>query len=98
MAKKHSSARTRFSAGERIDAVLELPPGTMGSGVHLELDSNREAIIDGCRGVLEYNETTVRFNTGQGQLKLTGRGLVIRSLVQNQAIVEGFLTSVEFIQ
>ena len=64
----------------------------------MELNSNREATIDGCKGVLEYDENVVRLNTGQGQVRLTGRGLVIRTLSQNQAVVEGFILSIEFLQ
>ena len=85
-----------LGAGDRIDAALELPPGTMGRGVHIELDSNREAVIDGCRGVLEYDDEIVRLNTARGQVKLTGKGMVIRSLSDDQAIVSGLFLTIEF--
>ena len=85
-----------LGVGDRIDAALELPPGTMGRGVHIELDSNREAVVDGCRGVLEYDDELVRLNTARGQVKLTGRGLVIRSLSEDQAIVSGLFLTIEF--
>ena len=96
--KVTDSDRAKTSALERLDAALELPPGAMGNGVRMELNSNREATIDGCKGVLEYDENVVRLNTGQGQVRLTGRGLVIRTLSQNQAVVEGFILSIEFLQ
>ena len=84
-------------AGDLLDAALELPPGLLGGGAHIEIDGGREAIVDGCRGVLEYEECLIRLNVGDQQVKFTGQKLMIRSLTASQAQIEGSIESIVFL-
>lgn len=94
--RKEEKKRTR-RAGDFIDAALELPPGLLGGGAHIEIDGGREAVVDGCKGVLEYEECLIRLNIGSGQVKFTGQKLLIRSLTANQAQIEGCIESISFL-
>ena len=76
--------------------ALELPPGIQAGMAQIELSGNREAVIVGCRGVLEYGENLVRLRAGSLTLRLTGRGLVLRNFKRDSVIIEGFITSIEF--
>ncbi|MDR3643552.1 MAG: YabP/YqfC family sporulation protein [Clostridia bacterium] len=78
--------------------ALELPADITTGAAHLELSGNREAVVDGCRGVLEYDENVIRLNTGAVAVRFCGRGLSIRSLTRDSAVVEGYITSIEFIE
>jgi len=89
--KANSSKRARL-----LENMLELPAGLISGSAHIELMGNREAIVDGCRGVLAYDENLVRLNAGNCIVKITGRSLNIKNLTQTQAIVEGFFLSLEF--
>ena len=97
MASRKEDRRSRRRAGDLIDSALELPPGVMGSGAHIEIDGGREAVVDGCKGVLEYEECLIRLNVGTGQVKFTGRKLLIRSLTASQAQIEGDIETLEFL-
>ena len=47
-------------AGETLrEAAADLLPP-----MRVELLSDREAVVDGCRGILEYNECCIRLCTG----------------------------------
>ena len=81
---------------EKIEAVLELPSGLFAGLAHLELSGNREAIIEGCKGVLEYDENLVRINTGKMIIRFLGRNLTIRNLTEDSAVIEGYITSIEY--
>ena len=81
---------------EKIESALELPSGMFGGLAHIELSGNREAIIEGCKGVLEYDENLVRINTGKMIIRFLGRDLTIRNLTDNSAIIEGYITSIEY--
>lgn len=94
--KERVKASAPARAAEKLGQVLELPPGTLTRGAHIELSSNREALVDGCRGVLEYDETKIRLNVGDGTVQFIGRTLEIRSLTQNQAVIAGFIRTIEF--
>jgi len=73
-------------------------PGAMYMGTsHMELNGNREVVVDGCNGVLEYDSDVVKIKTGKQIVKFTGRGLNIKCLTADSLIVEGFLIGIEFI-
>ncbi len=63
----------------------------------MELNGNREAVVEGCGGVLEYDETVVRVRTPGQVVRFTGRGLSIRSLTADALVVTGYITGIEFL-
>jgi len=81
---------------ERLSDELELPKNVMPGVVHIELNGNKEAVVDGCRGVLEYDENVIRLNTGRLIVRFTGSCLMIKTLSLNQALVCGNIMSIDF--
>lgn len=67
-----------------------LPP------MRVELLSDREAVVDGCRGILEYSESCIRLCTGALTVRFTGEGLTMRNFGGLGAVVEGKIRSVDF--
>ncbi len=85
---------------EKIQAMLsnmQLPAGAAPNCAHFEMNSNREVIVEGCKGILQYDENLVRINTGKMVTSFCGRNLSIKCLTTDSLIVEGFITSIEFI-
>ena len=80
-----------------ISRVLELPESTLAGGLHIEMHSNHEAVVENCRGVLEYTPQVIRLLAGGMVAKFSGRGLAIGSLDRNNTIVSGVITTVEFL-
>ncbi|HIS69449.1 MAG TPA: YabP/YqfC family sporulation protein [Candidatus Gallacutalibacter stercoravium] len=80
----------------RLAQALQLPASALSGAAHFELCGNREVIVDGCRGVLEYDENRIRINTGKMVTCFCGRGLTIKCLTPESLIVIGFITSIEF--
>ncbi|MBQ2676259.1 MAG: YabP/YqfC family sporulation protein [Clostridia bacterium] len=79
-----------------LSNALELPEGLLSGGAHLELRSNREAVIDGKCTVLEYDDSKIKINTGSGIIKFCGRNLSICSLCSDSAIIRGFICTIDF--
>ena len=74
---------------------------TLGSSLlaqesHLEFCSNRELLVDGCKGIVEYNYTLIRLHIPEGQLKVSGRELQIACMSEDSLIVRGFLSGLEY--
>lgn len=63
---------------------------------HIELCSNKSAIVEGCRGIIEYCESTVRINCGNVVVKLCGDCLGISSPNTDTIAVKGTIVSVEY--
>lgn len=92
-----NTGRTRRIAEKAVRA-LDLPADLFSGMLHIEMSGNREAVVDGCRGILVYDENIIRLNAGRCKLQFCGRGLCIRNLTRESVIISGFITSVEFIE
>ena len=75
---------------------LEGPAGAFLPQVRVELLEDSQAMVDGCRGIVEYSEERVRLSAGRFILKFTGEGLRLRSLTDTGVIVEGSILSLEY--
>ena len=63
---------------------------------NIELFGNKQIIVDGCKGVIDYNEDFLKLDLGKIVLKVTGRNLIIDSYIYEQIDLKGEIVSVEF--
>lgn len=63
---------------------------------HIELCSNKEAYIEGCAGIIEYNSSLVRINCKDLIVKMSGTELTIRSDTADRISVSGNIISLDF--
>ena len=91
---QEESPKPRTGIGELFDI-----PGAVTTGeMQIELAGNTEAVITGCTGVLEYDPGIIRLAGKKLSVKFTGRGLALRALTQNSAIIQGYILNVEFVE
>jgi|GEM_PF-2222063 sporulation protein YqfC len=64
--------------------------------MHIELYGNRKAVVEGCCGVLEYDDDVIRIRTRAQPVRFTGHGLAIRCLTVDALVVEGYITCIDF--
>ena len=76
--------------------ALDLPASDFEHGAHIEFSGNREVIIEGCYGIINYTQSEIKLNLGKCLLKFTGEGLFMRSMSENSAHVSGRIFSMEF--
>lgn len=81
---------------EKLTQELEIPQAALRGVSHMELSGNREAIVEGCKGVVEYDEGIIRLNLGKNIVRFAGTGLSIRTLTLEQAIITGNILSIDF--
>lgn len=81
---------------ESIENALELPALLHPGCAHIDLAGNREAIVDGCKGILEYGDGFICLSLGSMSVKFCGDGLCIRSLKTEQAVISGTFTGISF--
>ena len=77
--------------------LFEVPQNALSGVAQIEIAGNREAVIDGCQGILEYDENVIKLSAGRMSIRFSGRGLQIKVLTHDSAVVEGFITGIEFI-
>lgn len=96
MAQRHKKNEKKKPLSGFIDS-LQLPYGTLRSSVNFEIHGNREIIIEGSRGVLEYNENTIKINAGKFIVCFSGRGLCIKCLSDSSMVIVGCITQIEYL-
>ena len=94
--RRDSSEKIRDPVGMKVARALELPVGTFHEMAHVEFTGNREAFVEGIRGVLEYDENIIRLNSNKLILRFIGRGLNIKSYNDDSMVIEGYIISFEF--
>ena len=89
--KKTLGERVR-QMGEQMDLPAQLLPGFS----HVDLFQNRQAVIDGVKGVLSYSETQIQLNINAMVLTFKGADLSIQSYQTEQLILTGDIAEVHF--
>lgn len=80
----------------RIFERLDIPDDVCTGCGYVEIISNTCALVDGCKSVTEYDDDIISLNLGKKSITFRGTSLSIKSLSMEQAMVEGFIVSVEF--
>ena len=75
---------------------LELPPSALLGESKISINSNKEAVIEGCRSIIEYQDDRIKLNLGNKTVLFTGRNLSIDSLTVNGVVLSGIITGLEF--
>lgn len=79
-----------------LNRYLDLPEGLIDGGVHIELQSNKQAVIDGRCSILQYSEEEIKINTGTGIVMFCGNGLCLDTLNRDGALISGTILKMEF--
>ena len=74
----------------------KIPLGFIKNPVHYEMNSNKEIAIEGCKGILHYEESAVKLNMQNTVTVIYGQKLNIKCLTEDSLIVTGFINSIEF--
>lgn len=81
-----------FAIGQELcDSASAFVPG-----VRVELLSDSSAVIDGCRGIIEYSESDIRLSAGRLVLHFCGTGLRIQSFSRQNMTILGRISSLHY--
>lgn len=69
----------------------------MLSPVHMDIKSNREAVIEGCNAIEEYDENVVKIKVPKMGISFFGKNLEIKCMSSDSLVIEGVISSIEFI-
>ena len=65
------------------------------SGPSMEVFSNREIYIDGCKGILEYNDVYIKVRVSKGMIIISGSKLDVPSFEGPAISIKGKINSIE---
>ncbi len=82
---------------QRLQALERFGEGDALAVPRVELCANKQAVIEGCRGILSYNETAVKLSCGALALELSGEALCLNHLSDQRVCVSGTVTALRFV-
>jgi len=83
---------------EKLTEVLELPKEVVLNLPKITMLGNSNLLIDNYKGIVEYESGRIRINTSQGLIKITGERLTIKEITSEDILVDGEISSLEFIK
>lgn len=96
--KKEKRKEPKISLKEKITEVLELPKEIVLNIPKLTMIGNHDLVIENYKGVIEYESSRIRINTGIGIIKIAGIGLTIKEITSEDIIVSGEIASMELVK
>lgn len=95
LSRKHEKKTAK--SVEKLVSAFDLPKTILPGMANIELSGNREAMVDGCGGILQYDDEMIKLLAGKLTVCFYGNRLTIRTLTADQAVIEGEIVSIQFL-
>lgn len=76
---------------------LELPKELVMGLPRITILGDIQVVVENHRGIIEYTTELVRIGTSIGELRLTGAGLALRTILPEEIAIDGKIRSVELL-
>lgn len=93
---RRSRSKTDVNMKSTLRQRLEIPEMLDYKMPHIQADGNREIIVDGCKGIVEYSQDRIKLNTGALVIGFTGDGIEIKDYSDSQTVISGNIFSIDF--
>lgn len=80
----------------KLASELEVPSEVLPGVFHMELLENREAVIDGCKGVQEYNDERIILKLNKKTVTFLGLNLELKAFKNERVIISGYIANIGF--
>lgn len=94
--RRRKQPKEPYQTENKVARILDIPPSIFPDVFHLELSGNREAVMVGCDGILEYIEGSVAISTGKMGVRFSGDDLRIRNMNEGTIVIEGIIRTIAF--
>ena len=81
---------------EKLSDTFELPKDIVLDVSKIIIIGTGQITVENHKGLIEYNEELIRINTGSGIMKLCGKNLTIKNIIQEEITITGEITKIEF--
>ncbi len=85
-----------YKIREKVSNAFELPKDIVLDVSKVIIIGTDQITVENHKGIVEYSEELIRINTGSSIMKLTGRNLIIKTILQEEITITGEITGIEF--
>lgn len=84
------------AAAEELAERLDLPGEALAGSAKLTVTSDRRALIENHRGIMEYSPERIAVNLARGRIIVSGTGLGIGAMNKSELYITGKIQNVEW--
>jgi len=84
------------SLGERLARLFEIPGEVCGNRPKVTAIGRGEVLIENFKGIMDFQGDMIRINTNNGIIKVTGEGLSIREITNEEIIIGGKISNIDY--
>ena len=96
LSKKKKTSAPTMTAKDIMCEKLDLPLSVVSDLSYMEILGNSRVVLDGCKGILDYDDDSVCLSLSKGTVRFSGDGLCFRALNCEQAVISGKIFTIEF--
>lgn len=79
-----------------VSDILDFPADVAGEGPKITIIGKLQILIENYISIINFSDQEIRLETAEGDVFITGRGLVLKVLLPTELRIEGEVLSVAF--
>ncbi|MHB1650980.1 MAG: YabP/YqfC family sporulation protein [Desulfitobacteriaceae bacterium] len=79
-----------------VGDALEFPPDVVGDGPKITITGRRQVIVENYKAIIVFSGEEISLDTSDGELLLTGKGLVLKTILPTELCIEGEFLSLGY--
>ncbi|MCT4594594.1 MAG: sporulation protein YqfC [Anaeromicrobium sp.] len=83
---------------ESLAELLELPKDIILDLPRITMLGNLQLYIENHKGIIEYTKVRIRVKLREGSLRVIGKDLTIKNIMEEEIVICGELHSIEFMK
>ena len=91
------NSNEKKSVIQSVGELRNIFPPELTNASTLQVVGSRELTIDGCRGIVEYSDYSIKIKTTDGTVMIEGHSLNIKYLSVSSVVIEGRITGIDFL-
>ncbi len=84
------------SLGEKLARMFEIPADAYGNRPKVTAIGRGEVLIENFKGIMDFQNGMIRINTNNGVIKVTGDVLTIREITNEEIIIGGKISNIDY--
>lgn len=79
-----------------VGDVLEFPLDVIGDGPKITITGRKQVIVENYKEIVTFSGEEISLATSEGELYLTGKGLILKTVLPTELHIEGELVSLGY--
>lgn len=84
------------AAKRKLKQVIESTKEALLLNSQIEITGNKHVIIQGAKGIMEYNDDSIRVKLNDNEVEFFGEKLTIECLSQDSMELKGIISRIEY--